>query len=776
MRELIVDNFAGGGGASCGIESALGRPVDIAINHSPAAMVMHEANHPRTRHLIEDVFKVKPREATGGAPVGLAWFSPDCFAPGTMILTERGYRPIETIREGDMVLTHNGRYRRVLATMSAAKPVRSIDIQGVPTIRVSGEHPFLARATTNIWDNANRRYRRTLCAPEWILAKDLRTGPAEMNAAGGDRHFCATPCTFPDLPIPPVGGRGIEIDERLMWLAGRYVGDGWTRLTHERAELVIICGKSEAVELEKTLAAWPRQGDRAGSGELAWHQRETRTACQFSTNHRGLVEWLRAQFGHGAGEKGFPAWALGCQEALRRSLLEGYVSADGSVLTISNNAVIETTTVSRALAFSTKALAESLGHTAQVFSSRQNSNAIEGRTVNVRPCFQVRWRSGVPLRAQTLRDGLHNWSRVQHVSAECAADDVFNLSVEDDESYVADGIVVHNCTHFSKAKGGKPVSKNIRGLAWAAVRWAKEARPRVIILENVEEFKDWGPLGEDGRPDKKRRGLTFRRFVGNLRSQGYNVEWRELVAADYGAPTTRKRLFLIARCDGSPIVWPEPTHRDPRLVDDLFASGLRPWRTAAECIDWLIPCPSIFTRKRPLADKTLARIAEGIRRYVIECADPFIVGIDNQSSGPGASWSINDPLRTITLENRFALVVPKTGSQLDHSHHVFAMLVAYFGNERGGISLRRPLRTVTSKDRMGLVLIHGTSLITDIGLRMLTPRELAMAQGFPQVYVLTGTATSQVARIGNSVCPPVAEAIVSANLPELIVEREEAVA
>ncbi len=205
-----------------------------------------------------------------------------------------------------------------------------------------------------------------------------------------------------------------------------------------------------------------------------------------------------------------------------------------------------------------------------------------------------------------------------------------------------------DCKHFSKAKGGKPVEKAIRGLAWVAVKWAKTVRPRVIVLENVEEFADWGPVLEDGRPCPMRKGHTFRRFVRQLSNCGYTVDWQEIRACDYGAPTIRKRLFLIARCDGQPIVWPEPTH----------GRGLLPYRTAAECIDWSIPCPSIFERTRPLAENTLRRIARGVQRYVVEAAEPFIAPVTH--AGDARVHSINEPLRTITSAQRgeFALVSP----------------------------------------------------------------------------------------------------------------------
>lgn len=213
-----------------------------------------------------------------------------------------------------------------------------------------------------------------------------------------------------------------------------------------------------------------------------------------------------------------------------------------------------------------------------------------------------------------------------------------------------------DCKHFSKAKGGKPRDKKIRGLAWVAMRWAALVRPRVIILENVEEFRTWGPVLDDGTPCPKRKGDTFRSFVRQLNEKGYAVEWRELRACDYGAPTIRKRLFLIARCDGQPIVWPEPTHGAP-TSEAVKMKQRKPWRTAAECIDWSIPCPSIFQRTKPLADATLRRIARGIRRYVIEAADPFIVKV-NHGYDYFRGQPLGEPLQTITATHGYGIVAP----------------------------------------------------------------------------------------------------------------------
>lgn len=216
-----------------------------------------------------------------------------------------------------------------------------------------------------------------------------------------------------------------------------------------------------------------------------------------------------------------------------------------------------------------------------------------------------------------------------------------------------------DCTHFSVAKGNVPRSNGIRSLAWVVVDWAREVRPRLIFLENVQEFRGWGPLGEDGRPDKARMGETFRTWRAQLERLGYEVDYRVLDASLYGAPTRRRRLFLVARRDGLPIRWPEPTH----------GPGLLPVRTAAECIDWSLPCPSIFERKRPLAEKTLWRIAEGIRRFVLESPAPFIVRMAHGEISPdgetrrrgSGSQSIGDPLPTVTGSSGgggFALASP----------------------------------------------------------------------------------------------------------------------
>lgn len=283
-----------------------------------------------------------------------------------------------------------------------------------------------------------------------------------------------------------------------------------------------------------------------------------------------------------------------------------------------------------------------------------------------------------------------------------------------------------DCKHFSKAKGGKPVEKHIRGLAWVAVRWAATVRPRVIILENVEEFKTWGPL-LNGKPDPKQKGRTFNAFVNALRRQGYLVEWRELRACDYGAPTIRKRFFLIARCDGRQIVWPQPTHGNPKSVE-VKSGKLKPWRTAAEIIDWSLPCPSIFERKKPLAENTMRRIARGIQKFVIDNPEPFIVQIGHTGfSGDRRQYRTDQPLTTITTKAEHLLITPviarQFGQSVGHligeplgtitaggggkSQLIAAFLSKYHGetsqSEVRGQILDEPIRTVDTANRFSLV-------------------------------------------------------------------------
>ncbi len=487
-----------------------------------------------------------------------------------------------------------------------------------------------------------------------------------------------------------------------------------------------------------------------------------------------------------------------------------------------------------------------------------------------------------------------------------------------------------DCTHHSQARGGQPRSKKLRGLAWIGVRWAGVKRPRIITLENVKQILQWGPLiakrcPKTGRvvkldgtvategervpvqqqhlvPDPRHAGRTWRAFVRALERLGYAVEARVLCAADYGAPTTRSRLFMVARCDGAPIVWPEPTHfKNP-------AKGQKRWRSAAECIDWSIPGKSIFEREKPLADATLRRVAHGMKRYVLDNADPFIVQIANWSrdgvtsasdplstvtawprggshavvapvmvqAGHGQGtpdaprWShgnktVREPVGTVTASGggqavalgmlvqmgygeregqapraldarqplgtvvgagKFAAVTAfveqanggfnatpardareplststatgsqqrlvtatvveptLTPSQEEGALRCAAFLIRYYGQGGQLGDMREPMSTSTTKDRLALVTVwlRGTPyVIVDIQLRMLTPRELYNANGFPKTYIIDRghdgrifSKSTQVRMCGNAVPPPLGRAVIEANWNSKVPMRKAA--
>lgn len=442
-----------------------------------------------------------------------------------------------------------------------------------------------------------------------------------------------------------------------------------------------------------------------------------------------------------------------------------------------------------------------------------------------------------------------------------------------------------DCKHFSRAKGGKPVDNHIRGLAWVSIKWALLVRPRVIMLENVPEIQTWCPLDAENKPIKERIGETFRGFISILstglskyhpafieccnaigidpnseygdrlsKGLGYKIEYKVLSSCDYGAPTSRTRFYMVARSDGKEIVFPVKTH-GPKDSKEVIEGKLLPYRTAAECIDWSIPAKSIFERDKPLAENTLKRIAKGIKKFVIDNPNPFIINykFENAPEDSGKPLStitsvnshyvvvpsliqyhsetsdsevrgqeLTEPLMTIDTSPRYALSVanimkryggldeveaqpdadnghgndnlvtahiltfrndmdgqamdePLTTVACSGAHHaeVQAFLVKYFQNGAAK-PVDEPLDTVTTRDRFALVTIHGEEyIISDIKMRMLQPRELFNAQGFPEEYIIdkdyagnTYAKSKQVARCGNAVTPPVATALVKANLPE----------
>lgn len=341
-----------------------------------------------------------------------------------------------------------------------------------------------------------------------------------------------------------------------------------------------------------------------------------------------------------------------------------------------------------------------------------------------------------------------------------------------------------DCKHFSKAKGGKPKDKNIRGLAWVASRWAGLVRPRVIMLENVEEFKTWGPLNRRHHPIRAKQGKTFERFVQQLRDLGYEVEFRELIAADYGAPTMRKRFFMVARCDGEPIVWPEPTH-GPADSEKVEEGLLKPYVGAYTQLDFSLPCPSIFDTSeeikekygiravRPLAQKTMDRIARGIKKFVLENPEPFIIQCNH--GGERRPNDIREPMPTITGKHGYGVVEPylvqckynneaqdvrkPIGTLTTVGSHLLvepklAPIIdkAYGGNYQGaGSKVDEPIDTITTVDHNRLIvptLIQYHSETTQGEVRGQTIKEPVMTIDGSNRYGLVASFLSKFYKSG----------------------------
>ena len=392
---------------------------------------------------------------------------------------------------------------------------------------------------------------------------------------------------------------------------------------------------------------------------------------------------------------------------------------------------------------------------------------------------------------------------VNHPNTVHLTEDIFKVDLQ---SYVGDEHVAlmwasPDCTSHSKAKGGKPREHGLRSLPWAVYKHTKAIKPDVVIMENVEEIQQWGPLDEHGHPIPERKGEDYNKFIEAMKSLGYEFDCRELVAADYGAPTTRKRWYAIFRCDGRPIVWPEPTHSKDGI-------GKEKWLQCGDYIDWSDLGKSIFDRPKPLAEPTMKRIANGYIKYVVNNPNPYIVKDKKayafliqyhgeQKAGESRGQLLTEPIRTIDTNNRYGLVTAFVtkyynnciGQGCDEPLHtittstghfglVSAFLVKYYGTGCGQ-ELNEPLATITTKDRFGLVNvimdIDGEKyILKDIFLRMLKPEELKVLQGFPKDYIIDRDINykrypvkEQVARIGNSVVPIMADVLAGANCPYL---------
>lgn len=644
-RIVSADLFCGAGGTSTGLLRAaerLGRTVDLAaVNHWDRAIETHAANHPRAAHFCQSLADLDPKKAVPGGKLDLLVASPECFPAGTLILTDDGLVPIEKVQVGDVVFTHAGNWKPVTRVMQTVKDTVVVRGQGHYGIETTAEHPFFS------YPNKPPRGVVVTEPFEWTAAVQMNgrywITPNVAYVGGGPK-------------IPAVGGRGFVFSNLFWWFVGRWIADGCVRIRESNSEITLAIGPAKAESVaEKLNVMAPRGKARATDSELRWRRRSVRTATLFEVGHDGLARWLVENFGRHADGKFLPTWLLTARSEVRRSVLDGYMAGDG----YDDGRKMEAQTVSRNLAIGLRLLAESLGHRVQMHRVESKTYEIEGREVNGREAYKLVWVKS-PKRVQAFATIACSMSRVKDVQPGRTGVTVYNLSVADDESYVADGLVVHNCTHHSVARGGKPVNDQSRSSAYCVHRWCAALDVKRVLIENVPEFTTWGPLDSKGRPLKSKKGTLFTAFIDTFKAMGYRVEWRVLVAADYGAATTRRRLFIQCAKGRLPIRWPERSHEpDPK---PSLVQMLPKWRAAREIIDWTMPGESIFTRKRPLSDNTLKRIEAGLKKFGGVHAEPFLLAMNHMNSRDHDSRYTRDvglPVPTVTTQgNRFALVEP----------------------------------------------------------------------------------------------------------------------
>lgn len=878
-EEVFIDLFCGGGGASEGIRMATGKSPLLAVNHDPAAIAMHQANHPDTIHFCKNVWDVDPAQevvkrgvkvaglwasvscdhhsrARGGKPmdrgirdvgwVVVKWARiarprtikvenvPEyCFPEEVPVLTKRGLVPIGEIVVGDEVWTHNARWKPVTHVKTSRKSTVLVKGVGNTVMETTPDHRFYAREVAPKITQSGKagRHNLRLLEPTWVAAQELgRSSEGSTYDLKYGGYAWATPKEMPQYWTRLPKKLGVDLaTEAFFYLLGQWVGNGW--ITRNRNRLVVrtCTPRYKEAGLVKAMQT---------SG-LNWRLNETRpsengpdkdlSVWELDTSgSQVLVPWLRRHFGEKAEGKTLPAWLLRAPEHLRKAFLSGYLEADGL---FNPGDMQHCVTVSRCLAVGIKLLVQSLGLVASLSQASEGGEClIEGRSCQTQRAYSVTWRPE-PEWTKFHDSELHYWSRVREVLPGREEVTVVDITVADDHSFVADGQVVHNC--------------------------------------------DWGPLHPSDHPNPKlrdrpikgREGETFRKWLAALEALGYVVDWRVLKSSHYGAPTTRERFFLIARCDGRPIVWPEPSHGADEDLADV--------RTSAECIDWSLPMLSVFadkqaakvwarmlrqkghtlgTPKRPLADNTMARIAKGLERYVVDTPNPYIVRIGQTGGGGSYCYSTDTPLTTIVSKAEHLLLKPHlVGAGLINTRNgerkgqeprtrdlrrplntitaqgsqgaVFAahlaqhnrgavgreieapmstvagninkalvgtFLCKYYGEGGQWSGLGEPMHTLTGKARMSLVAarfgvgdhadevakllgrkgpvtvtVNGEEMvIMDVTMRMLKHHELALAQGFPEHTIFIGSEADRVERVGQSVPPPVVEALTRANHPE----------
>lgn len=743
----LTDGFCGCGGSSSGAVAA-GITVKMAINHWDRAIETHQLNHPKTDHDLADLQIVSPKRYQRTT---MLWMSPSCFVSDTMILSKRGIVPIQEIVVGDQVLTHMNRWMPVTSIMKSIQNTLLVRGQGHSGLEVTGNHPFYARRHKRVWNNDRRNYEPHIYAdPEWIEAECLTS----------DRFRWSTPINIEPVGIPLILSHGQPLaanikagialtDLRLWWVVGRWLGDGMVRIRKQgsgRSEVSICCGKHESDRLEAKLSSWKPEGKRIGFGELNWRRTEGRTGTLFSCGHDALAHWLIDNFGQYAYGKTIPAWALTMPVEFRTELLEGYLSADGHRTSRRTTAV----TVSKRLAIGVRLLAESLGYRVGLtYSKPRGKGVIEGRSVNQRAQWGLHWETNRSQRA-AFDDGEHAWSLVKEIKPCHTNVEVYNLAVAEDESYVADGIVVHNCVNHTTAKGRKrvnleqldlwgndgvdPAEEKSRMTMAEVCEFTEQHRYEIVVIENVIEIHHW---------------QHFDYWLHRMINLGYEHKALYLNAMFFGVPQSRDRVYIVfwkkgnkapdldfrplAYCIDHGLVYAQQSwkrhvntfgrygkNRQYVYVCPDCGRNLEPFTPpASDVIDWALPSQRIGDRKKPLKDKTTKRILEGLRKF----SEASVVDVAYDTK-PGRTRSVQDPLSTLTKQQTLGLVEPfllsymnqaTPGRSVDEPLYTIAtqhtpplitpprFLISYYGRDDAQSLLDMPLPTLPTANKFALI-------------------------------------------------------------------------
>jgi len=770
------DMFCGAGGFSEGV-SRRGVNVKAAANHERICVESHNSNFPLADHYLTDVSVADMRKFPR---TRLLFASPECFPAGTPILCKRGLVPIEDVRVGDEALTHHNRWRPVTATMSTVADTVVVKGRGHTGLETTPGHPVWVRACSYPWRNDVRRNERELSEPVWMTAGALN-----------NTYFWATPnaCGDSALPVPAVDGRGAVFTTAFWWMVGRWLGDGSLRVRHGRerspanpkrahrpwpaaceqcgkpaarhkryphlatfhcgtacksraeatsnesrgSSVQICCAHEEAEDLSRRLAFAHPRGVRADGSELRWSRRTMRTTDLFDCPHNGLVEWLAENFGQHAHGKGLPTWALTLPVEWRTALLDGYLSADGHI----DERAIHVSTVSRRLAIGVRLLAESLGHRTGMHVGTRTSGEIEGRQVAMRPLYSVYWQHAPQKKTAEATD-THTWGRVTGITQGRTSIRVFNLSVAADESYVADGIVVHNCTDWSLAKGARrrnmgqldlwgddgldPTAERTRVTMWDPLRYCDIHDPDGGIIENVTEVPVYWRLWDTWL--KGWADLGYETQVLYLNSAFAHPPVRPDGTYSLAAPQSRDRVYVVFKKKGlgkplniqiKPWAWCPACGLNVQAIQSwkphnkygrkgrygatkqyvyrcpACAVVVTPYYwCAANAIDWTKRGERIGDRKKALAPKTVERIRYGLQKYGGH--NPFLAGAYHCI--PPWVRTTDRPFGTITSQDHHQLVQPEP----------FVMKVTHAGGtDNRAVRVSDRLPTQTSHAEIGLL-------------------------------------------------------------------------